>query len=233
MGKMYVSAPSSAQASVTSRKRKKAKGGSQLATKADVKRMINSNEEFKAIYTHVETGNPYTGGAGLFTLLNGCSQGDGLSSREGREIRNRSVQIHLKHRYATSAPTYNYTLRAILFIDLEPHGSAPTASNLLRTSEGQGYDEAFRNLDYRNRFVILKDKYLQGDIFDNNGTTFVLHDHQLVKYKKLNLKTTFNSGNAGTIADINKGALYLYLFNAESANPMQVFISAVVRFTDN
>lgn len=219
-----------------SRRKARKVGMSSDTRKIAVKALKRVNEigkpEYKAIYTHATALSPYTGGLGYFLLLNGVSQGDGLSSREGRIIRNRSVQINIQHRANASASS-NYPIRMILFIDLEPSGSAPTASQLLRTSEGQNLDEAFRNLDNRNRFIILKDKYVQGNNYDNNGSTLLTHYHKWVKFKKLNLLTTFNANNGATIADIQKGALYLFMYQGEPTYPPSVWVSAVVRFTDN
>lgn len=212
------------------RNRKADRRQSKIATKKDVRRMIDNNTEFKAIYTHINGLNPYTGGLGYMVLLNGCSQGTGLSSRQGRVIQLRSVSITLQHRNA-SGSTGDYPIRVILFIDKEPHGVAPTGAQLLRTTDGQGLDEAPRNLDYRNRFVILKDKWIQGDPFNNNGALRT-HYHKFVKYRTLNLKTVYDASNNADITDINKGALYCYFFNGDSAFPPSAWISAVVRFTD-
>lgn len=230
MGKVYLATGSNPKAVSTATRRKKTKTVSNLATKADVRRMIDNSQEFKAIYTHVNGFNPYNGGAGYFVLLNGTSQGDGLSSRDGRQITLRSVSIILQHRNNASA-TGDYPIRCILFIDREPHGVAPTATDLLRTSEGQGLDEAPRNLDYRNRFIILKDKWIQGDPYNNNGALRT-HYHKFVKYRKLSLKTVYDASNNADITDINKGALYCFFFNGDSAFPPSAWISAVVRFTD-
>lgn len=204
-----------------------------LAVKALKKANQIGKPEFKAIYTHINGFNPYSAGNGYMVLLNGCSTGDGLSSREGRQIRLRSVSINFQHRNNASSVN-DFVLRVILFIDLEPHGVAPTGQQLLRTTEGQGLDEAPRNLDNRNRFIILKDKYYQADPYNNSGNIVRTHYHKFVKYKKLNLLTIFNISDVATIADINKGALYCYFYNGDStAFPPTCFISAVVRFTDN
>lgn len=210
------------------------RGGRKYITKREVKKMLDKNTEWKAIYTHKEGEDLYNGGVGRMYLLNGCNNTAplGLSSRIGREILNRSVQIHIKHRPSNvAAPSYNFTIRCVLFIDLEPHGVAPTPANLFNTAESQGYDEAFRNLNYRNRFIILKDKFYNLDNYDNNGTLMKFHDHKFC-YQKLNFKTTFNSGTAATIADIEKGALYFWAINAEATYSPLIYLSAVVRFTD-
>lgn len=198
-----------------------------------VQKKIDNEQEFKAIMTNQNSLNLYNGGTGQMILLNGCVNTSpmGLSTRVGREIQNRSVQITISYRVDATS-TNDFGIRAIVFIDLDPNGVAPTAVQLLDTASGAGLDEAYRNLVYRNRFVILKDKYLHGPAYNNNGA-LVTNYSRLIKYKKLKLNTVFNSGNAGTIADIQKGALYCFLISMDgSGYPPLGFINAVVRFTD-
>lgn len=234
MGQMYLGERSVGTATITSRfpKKRKSKKSSQLATKADVRRIIAEDDEWKAIYSHLGSLDVYNSGNGYFALLNGCNNTSpiGLSTRDGREIRNRSVRIWVSHRGNATA-TSNYPMRFILFIDLEPHGTAPTAAQLL-TANGGGWDEAPRNLDSRSRFIILKDKFYQANKYDADGTTVITHQHVFVKHMKLNFKTIFNSGTAATIADIERGALYLFMYHGQGTNTDLAFVSAVVRFTD-
>lgn len=234
MGKMYLASASPAQAQ--SRKRKKVTKSSKFVTRTEVKRMMDASEEFKAIYSTADDVTAYNAGAGRLVLLNGCNQGDGLSSREGREIRIRSVQINIQHRYSNaSAPTtFNAPLRCLLVLDLEPHGATPVLSDILRITDGQAYDEAPRNLNNRSRFVILKDTTYSEEAYDNAGagTLPIVHNHKFVKYKKLNFDMVFNANNNADITDIIKGALFLCFYNREATYPMTVSYSAVVRFTE-
>lgn len=189
--------------------------------------------EFKAIYTHVASGNTYTGGAGLLTLLNGCTTGSGLSSRDGRQIQNKSVQINCTY-VTPAAMTQPCIMRCVVFIDKEPNGSSPTIGKVLDTNQGNA-EETFRNLQYRKRFVILKDQRFvveahQG--WDTAGAYYKRVVKDPIKYKKLKLNTIFNSGTAGTIADIENGALYIMWFGTEATYPVVVDCNAVVRFID-
>lgn len=187
--------------------------------------------EYKVIETHGSDADCYNGGAGKFFLCNGINQGDGISSRDGRQIVNKTIRFKLSIQPHASQ-TATMRTRVIMFIDLEPHGTAPTITQVLNTSAA-GPEEAFRNLDHRDRFIILKDKVYNVDP-GNNSTGINYHFINFVKYKKLkNLKTLFNSGNAATIADIQRGAVYVWVYDAQGATyPFSLHYCGRLRFID-
>lgn len=190
--------------------------------------------EYKVIYSNVASGDTYSGGAGLLTLLNGCAQGDGISSRDGRQIQMKSIQVRATFT-SPVATTDPIIIRYVVFIDKSPRATAPTLSQVLDTSQG-GPEETYRNLDYRKRFVILKDKVFIMDAhqgFDSAKAYFNRVHREIIKFKKLKLNTVFNSGSAGTIADIESGAIYLMLFGTSATYPVVADIMAVARFTDS
>lgn len=206
---------------------------SKRVSKLEKAQELLGKPEFKAIYTDSAATDTYNGASGSMILLNGLSQGDGISSREGRKVVCKSVQCKLL--FTTSASMTNAAVvRAILFIDRSPDGVSPSSSELLDTTHG-ARNEAFRNLDYRERFVILKDK------------TFVMYAHppydsaktetnykfmNFVKYKKLKLNTIFDASNNGDITDITNGAIYLYLYGTSATYPITCDTQSVVRFID-
>lgn len=187
--------------------------------------------EYKVIYTHGSDADCYNAAAGKFFLCNGVNQGDGLSSRDGRQIVNKTIQFQFSIQPHASQ-TATMRTRMIMFIDLEPQGTAPTIAQVLNTSAA-GPTEAYRNLDYRDRFIILKDRVYNFD--PGNNSTGVNYQHKwFVKYKKLkNLKTIFNSGNAATIADIQKGAIYVWVYDVQGATyPFSFHYNGKLRFID-
>lgn len=204
------------------------------AVKSYVKNQIDDNEEFKLIETFQGAQYSYNTGLGTFILLNGVSQGDGQSSRDGRQITNRSLQLKLLAR-TNSATAEGSNFRFIVFIDLEPHGVAPVATDLLDTvTTSPGLILAHRNLNNRSRFVILKDKTVALPQYDNAG--FKMDYHTGIKYRKLKkLKTIFNASNNGNIGDISKGALYVWFFsdnNQGVTHEPLIYVYGRVRFTD-
>lgn len=123
-----------------------------------------------------------------------------------------------------NASATNTTMRCIIFMDKQPNETAPTMAALLATTVAGGVD-AFRNLDNRKRFVILHDSRMVV------STDFPERVHE--KYKKMSLVTQYDSGNAGTIADITSNSLYMLQVSDEATNtPTQIF-NVRLRFIDN
>lgn len=165
------------------------------------------------------------GGSGFsaLNLLNGVAPGTDATTRIGRKIRIKSLLIRWK---ANLQPTSvgGSPIRLMCVYDKQTNGAAPTAATILLA-------DAFlspNNLDNRDRFVTLFDIItdplsVAGDV-EIGGTLF----------KKLDLETMFNSGTAGTVADITTGSIYLMAAQAGSvttAAPTVVFRSRV-RFED-
>lgn len=98
------------------------------------------------------------------------------------------------------------------------------------------------NPNNRDRFKILWDKqYVFGPIKVDNTATQSYgwaqgpSVYQVKFFKKMKLETIFNSGSAGTIADIQSGALYLLTIGttAPGTNTDADFIVTTrVRFDD-
>lgn len=96
-------------------------------------------------------------------------------------------------------------VRIMIIKDLAPHGIVLNPSEVLANVEIDG----LRNTDHLRQYRVLYNRYL------NLGsaaieTTSVGEIHKYVKYyRRFNLTTFFNSGNAGSIADIEENSLYL------------------------
>lgn len=113
----------------------------------------------------------YTPNQNLF-LLNGIATGTDVFNRIGRKIRIRSVHVRITVKPNISAANSNYTrsnrLKAILFCDEMPTGTAPTFSDFSANLAGQGnYSDmtvgasnqikAFRNIANAKRFKVIKE----------------------------------------------------------------------------
>lgn len=183
---------------------------------------VNHNVEYKTIdaLSHT-TQEPYTG-APVITCLNQVARGDDYNERVGRSIKNVSVQLDFDAYHNTTDTATFTVVRWILLIDKEANGAVPVTTDLL-TAENT---TAFRNLTNRRRFIILKDGRLH---LDNN------RESRTVKYfKHISLKTIFNSGDNGTVADIDSGSLILILIsNAASDKKPLLQITSRVRFIDD
>lgn len=219
------------------RKRDGVRSGSKATVKKDLQRVKKKVEyigrpELKVIDTLPAASNPYSSGNGVFTLLNGCSPGDGISSRDGRKIRIKSVEARV-YIGGNSSYTQQSLVRMILFWDKYPNGSATTIDKILEmTDTAFAIPYAPIDLDNRKRFVILKDKQFSLTPAPNGTYT----TRKLVHFKKIKVDkdTVFNNGTAATVADIMSGALYMYVFsdNSNATYPDTHLVTARVRFTD-
>lgn len=160
--------------------------------------------------------------SGTLILLNGCAQGDDINTREGREIRIKSLRI--KWKPAINASATGTIVRCILFIDKQVNASAPSVTTILKNSGALNL--AQMDLAYRKRFKILYDKYIT---MSNNSMEETVEDY----FRKMNLVVEYNSSSAGTVADIVTNALYMLLISDQATNTPTVVYWNRVRFYDN
>jgi hypothetical protein len=185
----------------------------------DVQYVKNSiNVEYKACDLAASV-NP-TSGAMTKILINGLTKGDDFSNRDGRQIRLKSLQCAFTANMHGSASDTG--LRCLLVIDKKPATLTFNDSALL---DGVNLLK-MRNLSNRNRFVILKD-------FVINMHATNKHEVTTKFYKKVDLKTIYNSANFGDIQDIENNAVYLVFLSDEATNVPQVDYQIRARFIDN
>lgn len=180
------------------------------------------NVEFKY---HDVTGSALTVDSlnGTFQLLNGISQGDGASSRDGNQIRIKSIESRMTFNTNASTPTSGF-VRCIWFIDLQAKGTAPVQSDLLQT-HGPVSIVWPRNLDNRSRFLILKDK------------TFALNaqEKRIIPfhwYKEMDMKQVFDAAG-GLIGDISSKPIYCFTVGDLAVNKPTFNSVHRVRYIDN
>lgn len=190
----------------------------------------------------VTQGNIQVNSTGLFTLCQVPVAGTGFDQRVGRKTTATQIYIRgaigvenamLTGNAAFTTPAQQ--LRMILFVDMQSNGAAPTAAELLSTTGPSSQ----LNANSRDRFKILKDKVWVFDPYLSGGTAFNRTIASLKIFKKLpNIETIYrNSAGAGTVADIQTGAIYIYWLGdqASSANPVAGNVRFVsrVRYLDN
>lgn len=111
--------------------------------------------------------------------------------------------------------------RVILFWDMQPNGVQANISELLQYNISDANIDAMLNLNYRDRFRVVKDKTYLFDpvtvIVNGLGVTERATFNRTINsfkiFKKCKVPVIFNQGNAGTIGDISTGALYLLIFS--------------------
>ena len=159
-----------------------------------------SRSEWKQIDTY--TGSIVADTTGALGLVNGCIQGADRNNRVGREITMRSIQV-TGLSAVTSATGLDQTHRVLLVYDSQPNGTALTVAQVLDTT-GINVTLAQKNRDGIRRFTILLDRLMRLNSNAEPGGAEAWR-----YYRRCNLPVRFNSGNAGTVADIETGSLYL------------------------
>lgn len=140
------------------------------------------------------------------TLLNGLVGGTTSSARIGSRIEIKSVQFRSNFQNGQSA-TGLTPLRIKIVYDKEANGAAPAATDIMASDLIDGLN----NLNTAGRFITVFDQTWQPVSGFSAGASGVgaAQAQVLDGYVKCNLPTKYNGGNAGTIADISSGSLYV------------------------
>lgn len=95
-----------------------------------------------------------------------------------------------------ATPT-NGVCRTLLVYDNQTDGAAPTIANILTAVGPNG----LRNLDYRERFIILMDQ-----TWEINLTDYPIREVEF--YRKLGLKSIY-SGTSASVTSIATGGIFM------------------------
>lgn len=181
---------------------------------------LSSRIELKQI--DVYTGSIVADTTGALGLINGCIQGADRGNRIGREIFIRSIQI-TGLSSVTSATGLDQTHRVLVVYDSQPNGVALTVAQVLDVT-GVNPTLALKNRDGLRRFTIIMDKLMR---LNSNAEPGGSRSWRM--YKRLSLPVRFNSGNAGTVADIDTGSLYLISLGSLAAGATAGALVATTR----
>lgn len=160
-------------------------------------------------------------------LLNGLTKGDDIGNRDGRSILMKSLNLQATVTVHASTTIGSY-VRCMVFIDKNPSGVAPTYTELLDIATITQPILAQRNLNFRKRFVILRDQLI--DVSPGSGGKGL---YTFNYYKKLQMHTIYDASDAGDITDISNNALYFITVSNEGTNVPTVTVASRVRFLDN
>lgn len=148
-------------------------------------------------------------------LLNGLTLGSTASQRIGRRVTFRSIYIRGKLVFG-AAVTNSCQARYLVVYDKQANAALPATTDILLNDDYLSPN----NISNNNRFIIVADKTTASvDAAQVKNISFKL-------YRKLMLETQFNAGNAGTIADITTGSLFIIgaqSGGAGAANPSMQF----------
>lgn len=172
-----------------------------------------SRGEWKFVDTQIP-GVAMTNAARL-DLLNGLQPGTSASQRIGMKVTCKSLEFKFfcRPNGASTAIQWN---RVIIFIDRQANGVGPGAS-----TDVVMFQDAVspRNLANRKRFKIIYDKsFFIDPATTNNAGTISRMFKGYIKFRRP-LVTEYNTGVAGTVADISTNALYLIQWGESAAGP--------------
>lgn len=163
-----------------------------------------------------------TGQVNPISLLN---QGTDYTQRVGRSIKMKSLEFKAKA-YATPATGIRQQCCVMLVLDQDVDGGVGIIAGMLTAVNPLSP----RNLTFRDRYICLKrwNFTVYPDTMANNTKT-------LDYYKRINITELFNSGNAATIADVQKGAIYVVSLGdvVAGATAGSLTYTARIRFTDD
>lgn len=206
----------------------------------------HSAAEVKSVDLNDAGSAPYTtaiNSTAAVILLNGMVPGSNLQNRLGRKIAMKSVRL-LGNIIWNGNGAVNYDFfRLMIVYDRQPNGALPALSDILQTVDPAGNTSStvwdHVNLSNRDRFQILRNRMYSVNSH-GGSSTFVagaITDGrwQVDEFVRLkDLETHFNTGVAGTVADMTTGALLLVLVGATAAanNQADLNWTSRVRFTD-
>lgn len=181
----------------------------------------NANERkfIDTATTHVITAGAITMNTGI--LLNACVQGTTATTRIGRKIRMKSIFIRAEARM-NSLSTGGGDIRLLVIYDKQTNAALATSTDVLQANDFVSPN----NLANKDRFVTIMDKYMHIDT-NNFGCSAMW-------YKKIDLETMFNNGNAGTITDITTGSIIIFVgqMGGVLTNAAQLRTYSRIRYDD-
>lgn len=157
-------------------------------------------------------------------LLNGCAPGSALNQRVGRHIN--MIRAEFSTRTGVTATTgIDQDARFLVVLDKQPNGDAPAVTDILDAVTALSQP----NLAYSERFKILADR-----VFELNASAEPGSRRYVRMTVPLNKVVTYNSGTAGTIADISTNSLYFVQIGsvAAGATAGNVYGQCRLRFSD-
>lgn len=174
------------------------------------------------------SGNPtIPAGAGTWSsgiLLNATVPGTTATTRIGRQITMKSLELRSTASLASTS-TQGGSCRLLIVYDKESKGAAPGITDILESDSFY----SFKNLSNPQRFVTLVDHVY--DSLTSAGDFTV----DFNTYRKMALPVQYNTGSAGTVADINWGAVYAFACQngtIGTAGPLLPVVTRI-RYTDN
>lgn len=224
----YASTPMSQMS--TERLIKKARGYQKAKSivRGAIKKSKKKMDELK--YVDIASATYVADTTGTVTLLNGIATGDDNTTRDGRQVTIKSVQVRGLVQQ-TDQITANTRARIILVWDNAANGALASVTDILTAANSA----SFPKVDNAYRFTILLDKSFA--VAGNNNTATQAYSsgqgvYCVDLYKSLGVITQYG-GSTNGIASIQNGALLMVTVgDTTSLNGATFQVATRVRFTE-
>lgn len=153
-------------------------------------------------------------------LLNGLSIGDTASTRTGQSIK--MDRSDLRVQLSVNATSTTNFVRLIVVLDKQTNATAMTAADLLVSST----TVSPYSFGAQQRFVPLYDETIALSIYSLGAVTKVIP-------LNTNQHVVYNTGNAGTVADIVSNSVYFIFLSDQITNPPAILYYNRLWFVDN
>lgn len=146
--------------------------------------------------------------AGSLMLLNGLAPGTAVNQRLGRRVTTVKLGIRLAN-VVTAGTGSDQFQRIVVVRDKQPNGAAPLATDFLISAPSLVQGQ--RNLNNAMRFVYEFDR-----TFHLNASAEPGSQRETVLDLPIGVVTQYNSGTAGTVADIATNSYYILLVGSQA-----------------
>lgn len=163
-------------------------------------------------------------GSSQMVLLNDMSQGDDASNVDGRSVRNKTLQLKAGINIAAAANN-STRVRLVLVFDRYPQGVASQYTDVFEDANVN----ALRKWNSKERYIILGQKVVHLDIYDDYEKTVGFY----VKFRGRTSHTKWNTAPAGTIAEIERGSIFILAQSDEATNVPSVVLRSRLTWIDN
>lgn len=162
--------------------------------------------------------------------MNGIAQGTDYTQRIGRKVILKSLFFRVNFYPSPTVTAPQGTMcRLLIVFDCQTNATAPAISDIIQI----GTYDAPMNLNYRDRFKVLYDKYITMCATNYTAGALTTGDptpKMLSKYKKLYLEEIFSDVN-NSVGSIGTGSIYAILLPS-AQNTVQVDSYFRIRFED-
>lgn len=152
---------------------------------------------------------------GQVSLLNVVPQGNTQTTRVGKKILLKGVQIRGSITYATTNVPFHHCAYVLIY-DKRPDGAVPGIADILAAASSN----ALNNDTNSGRFMMLKrEDFMINHVTSSSGegqldtSSKVIDDYVPLK----GMETVYKALGTGAIADIEQGALYLMVIGDQPA----------------